>query len=439
VRTLTPAVSRCGEDATATGDVYSGSEREATFYDGQAYHGNDRRLPKPYDDLNENIQEQVVVRPTPRSLFPSDDSDDNRDAHSSQEYGVLEATVVDDIVYDATPFPEQEDESPPGYLTIRLPRYALVKYALVGLISVAVVASVVYVVARDKKRSENSQANTQTLTSNLLWTPTGQPIAVDGRYGSSIALSVSGNVLATGSSSTDDTGFVDLYRPVNGSSWEAMGPRITVDILYYAPFVDLSADGSIVAFVIPDMHVGVYYFVDGDDFTSSRWLQIGQNIKNVSPVESMGSGVSLSGDGKTLAFNSYNATNIADCRVKIFQIEDIKSNWTRRGQDLPCLFPYVSELSLSNDGGTVAIQGADGASVIVYEFDDDNSSWVKRGREIVGDAIDNHVLSISADGKHLPLGGLGGITKHLGSTGQDTLEFISSTRAMLAGNRLVTT
>jgi len=39
VRTLTPAVSRCGEDATATGDVYSGSEREATFYDGQAYHG----------------------------------------------------------------------------------------------------------------------------------------------------------------------------------------------------------------------------------------------------------------------------------------------------------------------------------------------------------------------------------------------------------------
>lgn len=174
-KTLTPAVSHCGEDAMATGDINSDSEHEAAFYDGRSYHGNNRRLPKPNDDQHENVQEQVVVQPTPRSLYPPDDSDDDRDTHSYQEYPVLEATVVDDVVYDATPFPVQEDDSPPGYLTIRLPQYTLVKYALVGLISVAIVASVVYTVTRDKESSKNSQeGNPQSATSNLLWRPKGQ-------------------------------------------------------------------------------------------------------------------------------------------------------------------------------------------------------------------------------------------------------------------------
>ncbi|KAL3769946.1 hypothetical protein ACHAWU_005071 [Discostella pseudostelligera] len=412
-KTLTPAVSHCGEDATATGDI--NSEHEAAFYDGRAYHGNNRRLPKPNDDQLENIQEQVVVQPTPRSLFPSDDSDDDKDAQSNQEYTVLEATLVDDVVYDATPFPVQEDDSPPGYLTIRLPRYALVKYALVGLISVAIVASVVYAVTRDKESSKISQeGNPQSATSNLLWRPKGQPIAIDGGHGY-FAFSDSGNVLATGSSSTSETGYVDVYRSVNGLSWQPFGPRITVDISFddLPPSVDLSADGSIVAFVTPDWydnltgHVGVYSLVEGDDSISSRWLQVGQNIKKEFPVEGMGEAISLSGDGKTLAFSSYNATNQADCHVKIFQIEDTGSNWTRLGQNLPCFLSSLNGLALSNDGRTVAIPGADGASVSVYEFDDDISSWVKRGREIVGDAIDNHFLSISADGKTLAVGRTG--------------------------------
>jgi hypothetical protein len=64
-------------------------------------------------------------------------------------------------------------------------------------------------------------------------------------------------------------------------------------------------------------------------------------------------------------------------------------------------------LALSNDGRTVAIHGADGACVSVYEFDDNNLSWVKRGREIVGDAVDYHSLSISADGKTPAVGRTG--------------------------------
>jgi hypothetical protein len=419
-------------------------------YDMGLYHDN-QSLSETDNIPTEEVRDQVVVEPTPSSIvlsLPDDDyvTDDDKDEHSSPPYTVLEATVVDDVIYDATPF-QEEEKSTPGYLTIRLPRYFLVGLLVMVFAIVAAVVTVVIII-QNKAKQKNADIKP------LVWKRKGQTILSDsGGYGASTALSANGNVLAVGfapastysANVNESTGFplvsstpayVQVYRISNGSKWEPLGQKIeviTVEENYDFPNVRLSRDGKIVAVAIQssslddsngtriyDFHgvVTVYSFVEGDDTTSSRWQPIGPNITGTA-VESIDYSLSLSGDGKTLAFTSVIDTYYSSCRVKIYQIEDTGSNnWSRRGGDLLSSCSYGGrgqKVSLSIDGSTVAIANPYyPAGAVVYDFDSNNSIWVKRGCDIVGDSNDDEfgaALSLSANGNTLAVAGNGNVNR----------------------------
>lgn len=180
--------------------------------------------------------------------------------------------------------------------------------------------------------------------------------------GYSVALSAEGNTVAIGSPFADTNlilhGYVKIYQYIQGD-WIKIGG----DIQGYrgaqcGRSVALSADGTIVAcgapfFIGEDAkHVRVYQLIAGS------WQQIGSSINGPEPDIGSGSSVCLSADGNLIAIgNVYGSVNGSNSgQVQIYK--NVSGAWTQLGSDINGEAMYDQSgigLSLSGDGTTLAI------------------------------------------------------------------------------------
>ena len=128
--------------------------------------------------------------------------------------------------------------------------------------------------------------------------------------------------------------------------------------------------------------------------SSFNWNQLGQDIEGELNYDQLGSCVSLSGDGNTMAVQVYknntsgNRNNSGDTIIKVYRL--INNKWSQIGQDLPQYtipsnaFYINSSISINKDGTVLVIGNFENNinNINVYKYE--NGSWNSYGSTIQG-------------------------------------------------------
>jgi hypothetical protein len=205
------------------------------------------------------------------------------------------------------------------------------------------------------------------------------------------------------------------------SDWTQLGSDLDGEAAgdYFGYIVSLSSDGKTVAVsgtlndegnVSNRGHVRVFTYND----VSSSWVQKGLDIDGDAAGDLLGYGLSLSSDGNTVAIgalhNDANGTSSGLVRVYGYS----NSAWAQIGSDIKGAAGDAlgSSVSISSDGNTLAVgainnddNGTDSGYVRVFEYS--NNTWAQKGSDIQGEAANDHSgrqVYISSDGTRVAIG-----------------------------------
>ena len=131
-------------------------------------------------------------------------------------------------------------------------------------------------------------------------------------------------------------------------------------------------------------------------FANAQWNQIGQNVPGTEEESAYGWRVSISDDGTTIAVGAPFASEnglFGNGRVEVYRLID--NQWIQLGSDIIGTFnneEMGSSISLSEDGNTMAVArpwagGGNTGMVNVYTYS--NGTWSLLGATIVGAAAGN--------------------------------------------------
>ena len=244
------------------------------------------------------------------------------------------------------------------------------------------------------------------------------------RFGGSIALNTNGTILAVGSKNKSTgtyttSGRVKVYQNSN-DTWNQIGSNIDggeADGDLFGSSVALSSDGTILAVGAPENDgngwrsgsVRVY------QYSSNTWTQLGSDIDGESSIDSFGTSVALSSDGTILAASAIYNSGGGSVRGSVRVYQYSSGSWTQIGSDIDGEANYDQsgfDIEMSSDGTILAISslyndgGASNAgSVRVYKYS--NNSWTKLGSDIDGASADEYFgtsLALSSDGTVLAVG-----------------------------------
>lgn len=243
---------------------------------------------------------------------------------------------------------------------------------------------------------------------------------IDDRFGSSVALSEDGNILAVSAQlydgNGDNLGYVKIYENIGGT-WTQIGQDIEgeADGDSSGTSIALSEDGNIVAIGAHNNdangaasgHVRVYENIGG------TWTQIGQDIDGDEQYNGAGWSVSLSANGSILAIGApWSAFSfIYPGNVKVY--ENIAGNWTQIGQTLEGDNNgdrFGESVVLSDNGDVFATYISNGIGSplnrFVRIFENINGTWTQIGQDIsVEDGnSSNNCLALSGNGNIFAIG-----------------------------------
>ena len=244
-------------------------------------------------------------------------------------------------------------------------------------------------------------------------------VSTGDEFGSSVALSATGEFLLVGSPFHDrngvDSGQVRTYAYNNGL-WEMTGVisgDSAEDNFGYS--VAISDDGMVISIGCPNFDesrpgmVRVYAYED----ERQEWIQRGRTLVGFEPGDLCGYSVDLSGNGKIVATGhpGSDINGVNSGRAVVYEYVD--SDWKELGQSLEGeRIGYLAgqAISLSNDGSTVAVglpgfeaNGYQGA-IRVYLFVEYTSRWVQRADEVLGmdssESVGENIV-LSSDGSYI--------------------------------------
>ena len=300
-----------------------------------------------------------------------------------------------------------------------------------GLLSVALSAdgTIVATGAREATGAHGShsgQVQVYRWTSGT-WQSMGPTIDGDAMYdefGSSVALSDDGTIMAAEAFKNGEAGVVRVFAWA-GTEWNQRGNDLvgafTMDRFGFS--IALSSDGSIVAcgtnqwrWPGPPAYAGVYRW------SGSTWIQHGSVLKGSGVADLFGISVSLSGDGRVVAVGAGVGSYAA-----IYRHDG--TDWSQIGQTIRgvTVARYGRSVSLSFDGSTVAVGAIAGSTVtigaiigsrreansidsglaVVYKLSPNRQKWVQVGQELIGEAAGDDFggsVAISDNGARIAIG-----------------------------------
>ncbi len=236
-------------------------------------------------------------------------------------------------------------------------------------------------------------------------------------FGSAVALSSDGNVVAVGATGNDHGGWLNRGQVKvfewNGSAWVQKGVALYGESPEdaFGTSIALTPDGS-------TLSVGAYYN-DGNGtsaghvrtftWSGSAWLQKGLDVEGGAASDRLGSSVALSSDGNILATGAFIGNY-----VRVMEWDG--STWVQRGTDVQgegVSDWFGQTISLSPDGNSLAVgaimndgNGINAGHVRVYEWN--GSNWIQKGGDLDGAAAGDNFgsdVSISLDGNIVAIGG----------------------------------
>ena len=255
---------------------------------------------------------------------------------------------------------------------------------------------------------------------DIHWSALGTSIdgeAEGDEFGTSVALSDDGTVLAAGGNRNDGGGSNAGHARVfnwTGTDWIQRGNALEGASAgdSFGDSIALSSDGWIVACGGDQWNNGSPGFVSTYRWSGLMWVQQGPTLNGTSANDEFGESVSLSGDGTVLAVGADNGNY---CVVYRFNGTD----WSQIGQPIRGMADgdlFGFSVSLSFTGDTVVIGGPLNGSngdrsghIAVYQLTS-SSEWVQVGRYVVGESAGDQFgidVSISDDGRRIAVGGTG--------------------------------
>ena len=219
------------------------------------------------------------------------------------------------------------------------------------------------------------------------WIPMGPDLvgkSVGCEFGSSVALSSAGRILAVAAPKHDNsTGKVQIYEYDEENEWKQQGQNLTglSEGNVFGQTFDMSADGKVVAVAEEGVaeegvaEEGVLNAEQGENgyglvrvfawnATTNLWDQLGQTLYSEEVDEYFGSSVSLSADGQTLAVGVFlndeqNGASFSEyfCHVRVFALDRKRNRWQQIGLDIDGIVDdeaLGASLALSANGTIVA-------------------------------------------------------------------------------------
>jgi len=269
----------------------------------------------------------------------------------------------------------------------------------------------------------------------MSWTQVGANITTpnsEENFGSTIALSADGTVIAVGARLNDGTtginydnrGCIRIFK-WNGTAWNQLGTDITGDeqndkVGEYG--LSISKDGNVVAIGLCGKNgdigqVRVYWY------NGTSWNQLGSSINGSTYQSGFGGSVSLSLNGYTIIIGSSGYSSSggpgSNYAGAAYVYDWDGTNWTQRGTGIfgdANSFNGTS-VSISNNGNIIAIGAPYNrvnsieyytGRVQVYVWNAISSAWEQRGANL--DGIQNtsekfgQSISLSPDGSIITIG-----------------------------------
>jgi len=251
-------------------------------------------------------------------------------------------------------------------------------------------------------------------------------IQADGKAGSSVAISNDGTRVAVGAPGKGKGGYTAIYHERDTGDWDLLG-----EVLQGVDFPGANSFGSTIALSASGdtLAVGDIRATIGDDladvgivrvfrYNGTVWMQLGNDIQGSVAGELFGWSLDLSDNGKRVACSAV-GTDGSKGEVSVFDIVD--GRWEQVGS------PLVGEtsgerfgfsISLGGDGNSIAV-GAPGHSekkgyemrdagrVRSFAFDAESVDWKIAGQPIDGDHQSDQLgsaVAMSSDGSTMVIG-----------------------------------
>lgn len=240
---------------------------------------------------------------------------------------------------------------------------------------------------------------------------------VDDQFGSAVALSNNGLVMAVGARLWD--GAVSNQGTVytfdwNGHSWIERAQKIIASDFssndYFGSSVALSGDGTVMVVGSPLWdgvflsNVGLVYVFN---WNGTEWVEVVSfEASDFDPNDNFGNSVALSDNGTVMAVGAplWDGAFTNQGAVYVFDFDG--ADWVERTtaltpSDAGADDQFGHSVALSSNGLTMAVgsinwEGAVTDQGVVYVFDWDGSSWVERAQKIVSnDPVANDFLGTS--------------------------------------------
>lgn len=258
--------------------------------------------------------------------------------------------------------------------------------------------------------------------SNGVWSQIGADLNGEtsgDQTGQAVSLSADGSIVAIGEPFNNDLGFtsgqVRVFKNIN-NNWSQIGQDLfgQNSSAEAGKSVDLSADGSIVAFGAPNTTVNGVFFagkVKVFETQNNNWIQKGGDIDGDGSIIKFGTYVSLSDNGNIIAIGQTGdptRTNPQDTgRVKVYQF--VGNQWVQLGNTIKGSIgrdEFGHRVSLSAIGNILAIGTFGRNEVKVFELI--GGAWTQIGNTLVGEGPGDafgYTLSLSNDGSAIAIGG----------------------------------
>ncbi|WP_440993995.1 putative Ig domain-containing protein [Cysteiniphilum litorale] len=238
-------------------------------------------------------------------------------------------------------------------------------------------------------------------------------------FGERLDLSADGKRLIIAMNTPDNEGLAKVYE-YNGVHWLQIGGDINAlglmsDQRIQELDVKLNVNGnravvSNTGSMSLDNYEGamrVFDYIDG------QWQQVGQTIVGQNAYDRLGERIDISANGHIIAASIRGGqyASIAAGSVSLYQYDG--NEWLQLGESINGTTvhqDFGANLSLSDDGLSVAIVSGQSNEVVVYDYD--GAQWQQKGSRISDSVVNtayynnapDTTVSLSADGRRVAIG-----------------------------------
>jgi len=229
------------------------------------------------------------------------------------------------------------------------------------------------------------------------------------QFGVSLSLSAKGDVIAIGAN-LENGGTIRAYKHLN-NNWIPLGEKISSNVANLGVSVSLDYTNSYLSaiYVLRNANGSSTNGMRVYKFNDTNWIQLGKDIVGIGSYDAYGHTTSISSNGLYVATSAIFRVIDGKCNYCLSVFKNVNNQWIHEKIDvLDDFFASQSSISFSKDGKVLVVGHSLYNSKMgkVRAFRQVGNNWVQIGDDINGKAKGNLAgyIALSADGNTIAIG-----------------------------------